>query len=262
MLEDVIAALIESGAAQAVATFIRDGRLTKHSRTPALETTFPGQPRAQQTAAALLKVWNTEFSDASCTTMARLIECIASFNSRERQRNDLSRLVWTGPEAPGSYPRSSRQIVREIVMGAQKEIWLTAYWIAGPRDGEGIVNDIVELLANASVRGLDVALALDGYQRASGETNFDVLRALWPPGARFPRLYTWSEASLDPYLKLHAKALVADRADALVTSANLTMHALERNMELGVRLKGRLAHEIAAQLDSLVSSRILTPVAF
>jgi phosphatidylserine/phosphatidylglycerophosphate/cardiolipin synthase-like enzyme len=152
--------------------------------------------------------------------------------------------------------------VREIVLGARKEIWLTAYWIAGPRDGEGIVHDIVDLLADASARGLDVAMALDGYQRVSGETNFDVLRALWPAGTKHPRLYTWSQASHDPHLKLHAKALVADRADALVTSANLTMHALERNMELGVRLKGRLAQEIAAQLDSLVNSRILTAVAF
>jgi len=262
MLEDAIEALIEIGAAFAVANSLRDGQLTKHSTIPALDTIFPGQPRRQQATAAFLEVWNAELGDTNSSTIARLVECIANLHVRERQQGDLSRLVWTGPEAPGSYPRSSRQIVREIIIGARKEIWLAAYWIAGHRDGEGIVGDVIELLADATTRGLDVALALDGNPKPSGETNFDVLRALWPTGAKYPRLYTWSEALNEPHLKLHAKALVADRADALVTSANLTMHALERSMELGVRLKGRLAQEIASQLDSLVNSKILSAVVF
>jgi phosphatidylserine/phosphatidylglycerophosphate/cardiolipin synthase-like enzyme len=148
-----------------------------------------------------------------------------------------------------------------MIIAARKEIWLVAYWIAGPRDGEGVVNDVVELLADATKRGINVAVALDGRRRASGETNFDVLRNLWPSHTRLPRLYTWLEALNEPHLKLHAKALVADRADALVTSANLTMHALEHSMELGIRVQGALAGDIATQLDCLVASKILSSVA-
>jgi len=227
----------------------------------ALDTTLPGQTRAQQAAAFLLQRWNLELPDANAKTIARLIECAANLNAYGCRQHGAPRLVWTGPEASGFYPRSSRQIAREIIIGARKELWLTAFWIAGPRDGEGIVGDIVDLLADATEKGLDVALALDGRSRPNGETNFDVLRALWPRGSKSPRLYTWTQALHEPHLKLHAKALVADRTDALVTSANLTMHALERNMELGVRLQGALANEISLQLDRLVSTNILTVVA-
>lgn len=259
-LEDTIAILTEIGAAFAVADAIRAGRLTKVASTAAVATVLPGQPRAQQATIALLEAWRSELSDANGATIARLIECTAALLAREQQRFGSARLVWTGPDAPGSTPRSSRQIMKEIITAARKEIWLAAYWIAGPRDGEGIVVDIVELLAAAVRQELNVALAIDGRPRPSGETNFSVLRAIWPSSTRLPRLYTWAEALREPHLKLHAKALVADRADALVTSANLTMHALERSMELGVRLHGQLANEIAMQLDGLVRSRILTPV--
>jgi phosphatidylserine/phosphatidylglycerophosphate/cardiolipin synthase-like enzyme len=260
-LEDAILVLVETGGIPTLATAVRKGRLTSCSPLLALETTFPGQPKAQQAAAAILRQWGSELPEMIAPDIARLVECGANLIARERQQHEVSRLVWTGPEAPGSFPRSSRQIVRELIAAARKEIWLVAYWIAGPRDSEGIVSDVVELLANATEKGINVAVALDGRRRANGETNFDVLRYLWPRNARLPRLYTWLEALNEPHLKLHAKALVTDRADALVTSANLTMHALEHSMELGIRVRGSLANEIATQLDCLVGSKVLSRVA-
>jgi phosphatidylserine/phosphatidylglycerophosphate/cardiolipin synthase-like enzyme len=259
-LEDAIAALIEIGVPLAIAEAVRDCRLTRSSSMAAIAAVFPGQPRAQHATSELLQSWGSDLPEATGVTIARFIECAANLLAHQQQRSGSTRLVWTGPDAPGSVPRSSRQIMKEIIISARREIWIAAYWIAGPRDGEGIVGDIVELLAAAVRQGLDVALALDGRPRTNGETNFDVLRTLWPPSTRLPRVYTWAEALHEPYLKLHAKTVVADRRDALVTSANLTMHALERSMELGVRLQGALANEIAAQLDGLVRSKVLTPV--
>jgi phosphatidylserine/phosphatidylglycerophosphate/cardiolipin synthase-like enzyme len=60
-------------------------------------------------------------------------------------------------------------------------------------------------------------------------------------------------------LKLHAKVLVADRRDALITSANLTSYALGRNMEMGVRIVGLPAFDIARHFDLLSSGGILEP---
>ena len=41
--------------------------------------------------------------------------------------------------------------------------------------------------------------------------------------------------------KLHAKVIVADRHDALVTSANLTHAGLLENLEMGLRIQGAMA---------------------
>jgi phosphatidylserine/phosphatidylglycerophosphate/cardiolipin synthase-like enzyme len=40
---------------------------------------------------------------------------------------------------------------------------------------------------------------------------------------------------------LHAKLVVTNQKDALITSANLTHHDREANLELGVRLQGPVA---------------------
>jgi len=51
------------------------------------------------------------------------------------------------------------------------------------------------------------------------------------------------------------KAAVADSRVAFLTSANLTEAALERNMELGVLVRGgKLPTEIEHLIDSLVES--------
>lgn len=56
---------------------------------------------------------------------------------------------------------------------------------------------------------------------------------------------------------LHAKLLVADREDALITSANLTYHGFERNLEMGIRVTGRAAAEIHDQIHQLISTKEL-----
>lgn len=260
MFEEAVCGLIEIGAGTAVVRALRDKRLNKSSNALAIDTAFIGQPRTQKAVSELIQSWNLELPSADEFTIASLIECLANLQRRERERVGSARLVWTGPIVPGVYPRTSRQIVLELIASARREIWLTAYWIAGISDGEGIVSDIIDLLAQATERGLDVAIALDGRMRSSGETNFSVLMSLWPQGKRVPRLYTWAGALSEPHLKLHAKTLVIDRREALVTSANFTMHALERSMELGVRLGGELAAEIAAQFDGLVRAGVFVAV--
>jgi phosphatidylserine/phosphatidylglycerophosphate/cardiolipin synthase-like enzyme len=60
---------------------------------------------------------------------------------------------------------------------------------------------------------------------------------------------------------MHAKAVVADSHVAFLTSANLTEAALERNMELGVLIRGgMLPVSIERLVDALVISGELQPV--
>lgn len=261
-LEDAIAGLIEAGAAQILCNALRSGRLTSSSTNAALETVLPGQFRAQREMAAVLRRWAKELPDASGPTIARLIEVGVALAAKERERTGEVRLVWTGPSSRSSFPRSSREALREVILGTRHELWLTAYWIAGPSDGEGIVADIVEHLADIRRQGANVSLVLDPRPHPSGETNFDVLRQLWPAGAPHPALYTWQDVLGEPHLKLHAKVIVADGKDALVTSANLTWHALERNIEIGVRLRGQPARAIAEQLKGLLANEVLARVPF
>ncbi len=61
---------------------------------------------------------------------------------------------------------------------------------------------------------------------------------------------------------MHAKAAVADSRVAFLTSANLTEAALERNMELGVLIRGGTlpASSIDRPIDALLESGELQAV--
>ena len=60
---------------------------------------------------------------------------------------------------------------------------------------------------------------------------------------------------------MQAKATIADSSVAFLTSANLTEAALERNMELGVLIRGgRVPGSIDHLMNSLIESKKLCPI--
>ena len=60
---------------------------------------------------------------------------------------------------------------------------------------------------------------------------------------------------------LHAKAIVADDEVALVTSANLTEAAFERNIEAGVLSRDvSLATALVVHFRTLIDRRFLVPL--
>jgi phosphatidylserine/phosphatidylglycerophosphate/cardiolipin synthase-like enzyme len=60
---------------------------------------------------------------------------------------------------------------------------------------------------------------------------------------------------------LHAKAIVIDDEVALVTSANLTEAALDRNIELGLLVRDRaLALSVSTHFRTLIDRGLLLPL--
>ena len=60
--------------------------------------------------------------------------------------------------------------------------------------------------------------------------------------------------------KVHAKVAVADGNIAFISSANLTGHAMEKNMEAGVLMQGGdLPTQLQDHLDGLVDVRTIVP---
>ena len=115
------------------------------------------------------------------------------------------------------------------------------------------------------VGDLRVTLLLN-IQRKRGDTSTadDVVRRFadrfwrhdWP-GTRRPRVY-FDPRAVDlegPGGVLHAKVALADGEAALVTSANVTGGALERNMELGLLVRGGpIPRDLLAHFDELMTT--------
>ena len=148
------------------------------------------------------------------------------------------------PETPG-IARPTEQVVRQMIEAAKTEIILLGYELTD--------RDLIGLLATAAGRGANVILICD---RGRG-TAARVLEA-WPSYTPQPRLFHDRERTDGAtYASMHAKCLLVDASDLLVTSANFTFHGLHGNLEIGVRLRGAPVAEARKIFSHLVESRVL-----
>jgi phosphatidylserine/phosphatidylglycerophosphate/cardiolipin synthase-like enzyme len=132
-----------------------------------------------------------------------------------------------------------------MIEGAAQEIVLLGYELT---DG-----GLLDLLADAKRRGVDVILICD-RQRAAGRRAVTA----WPEGVTKPKIFQDKErVGAAPYASMHAKSLVADGRDLLITSANFTFHGMQGNIEIGVRLSGEPANEARKLFSHLVESGIV-----
>lgn len=175
-------------------------------------------------------------------------------------------LVWSGPGVPGLHSRSTRRVYEELLGTANRTLWISSFaFFDGPRAFE------VVAVRMEAVQSLSVRLLLN-IQRPRGDTAppDQVVRRyadqFWKrdwPGSRRPYVY-FDPRSLDldgPSGVLHAKAVVADSQRLLVTSANLTEAALDRNVELGILVNDReLALATEAYFQGLIDLGQLRPL--
>lgn len=198
--------------------------------------------------------------DKEREAVLELIEIVV----RERQsvRRPTLDLVWSGPEATRSATRSTASVVREMFERAARSVVVA-----------GLSFDDVEIL-----RPLHTAMVERGVKvRMFVDVPSDDIRKVADVDA-FVRGYfakfwrkTWAfdgprpEVYYDPrqtaereFVSLHAKCVVVDEREVLLTSANFTNRGQTRNIELGVRIEDPgFATAVAAQWHALVAQGLL-----
>ena len=150
-------------------------------------------------------------------------------------------LVWTSPSLPGSEGHCTLA-VSELINEAENHV-LAATFTATKG------SNYVAALGHALKKGVRVTLILDRERQKDYrlKTGWQVDVAL--PGARI-----WTLKNPDPgvYAVQHAKLVMVDDVASLVTSANFSEAAAERNFECGVLVRDRaVARSIGSHLKSM-----------
>jgi cardiolipin synthase A/B len=246
-----LAAASPTGAVLAIAAALEDG-------TVDLDTSSVGIVALRgvdsKTARECSRAFGLIRSEVSADAVALALRSAVGLRDQERLRRPEIEIVWTGPEADGPLVRPTSVVVPEMLEAVHDagEILLVGYSLSAAADEP--LASVVGLLCAASRRGARVTIAL---HRDEEGKNRDHLLSAWDPRALKPRLLTWDPPPEFPYTKLHAKVLVVDRLEALITSANMTLHGLQANLELGLRIRGPQAREIATRFDHLMSTGVL-----
>lgn len=164
---------------------------------------------------------------------------------RTTQRADIA---WTGPGSQAVPLRRVDQALYELIDSAVSEIILVTY-------AAYKAERALSALRHASDRGVRVTLVIELAQESGGKISFDGLEAI-RAAVPHARVFYWPlerrpRSTSGGYGSMHVKCVIADRAVALVSSANLTGHALELNMELGLLVHGDLPARLAAHFEQL-----------
>jgi phosphatidylserine/phosphatidylglycerophosphate/cardiolipin synthase-like enzyme len=166
-------------------------------------------------------------------------------------------IAWTGPATDSVPLRRVDQVMYSMIDSSKEDVLLVSYAAYRP-------NRLLRALQAASERGVGIRLVLELADESGGKISFDGLDAVraavpsaqvfyWPNDER-PR------STSGEYGAMHAKCLLVDGQMALVSSANLTEHALELNMELGVVLGRSDASRLSRHFAELVSRGRLVPL--
>jgi phosphatidylserine/phosphatidylglycerophosphate/cardiolipin synthase-like enzyme len=184
--------------------------------------------------------------------IATALSTAAEVMDRSRSANPILDIVWSGPRVVGPFVRSTDSVILEMLESAQAsgEILVVGYSFTVPK--KSAMEKVVDALETATSRGVQVKVVM--HSDEDDTSNLENLMDEWDKFIKKPDIFTWTPDDPDAYTKMHAKCLVIDRMDALVTSANLTFHGLESNLELGVRIRGSQAGAISEIFDNLISS--------
>jgi phosphatidylserine/phosphatidylglycerophosphate/cardiolipin synthase-like enzyme len=140
----------------------------------------------------------------------------------------------------------------ELINEAQNSLLIVSYVTLA-------AGEIYESLNAAIDRSIDVWILLESSKAFGGCLDDDQVSEMrrHVPSAKYFRWRDRAEEFVGG--RVHAKVFVADRSRALITSANLTGNAMEKNMEAGILVDGgRLPTLVADHFEELISNGVLS----
>ncbi|WP_040289740.1 DISARM system phospholipase D-like protein DrmC [Alicyclobacillus hesperidum] len=195
--------------------------------------------------------------DTSPSELAAALRAAAATSLEVDQRCSVE-LVWTGPYTGMVPVRHTEQVLCEVIESAQRRLFLVSF-VAYE------VDSIIRALRGSARRGVQIDVLLESSSEHGGHVNIDSVKII-KGSISTANVYTWTTKSKQdgpnkPVGAVHAKCAVADGTIAFITSANLSQAAMEKNMELGVLLRGgTVPNKLERHLGYLVTTGIVERV--
>ena len=170
------------------------------------------------------------------------------------QAEDKPEIIWTGPATETFPVRRIDQVLYDLIQKAQESILLVTFAAAK-------IDRLCRSLLDSSSRGVNVGLILEFEEESQGQLSIDSLKAFPENLTKKIDIYYWPIEKrecneLGRPGKLHAKCAVIDD-NAIISSANLTDDAFNRNMEMGVLLRGGiLPRQLREYFRGLISKGV------
>lgn len=247
-LLSAIAALVSLVSPEKVQAVAARVRRTDPSKAATTMRGVVGTPAASAVVEQLALTW--ERTTVNSDELALMLLSASHVYTRAATEQS-SELVWTGPTTPFVSARKTEQALIQVINSAERSLLITSFVAYD-------ISSVVKALNAANDRGVVISMILELSQDHGGSISFDAIGRMRTlvPCANF---YAWHEKQ-EAFVggRVHAKVAVADGRICFITSANLTGHAMEKNMEAGVIIQGgSIPETLEKHLEALFSTQIL-----
>jgi phosphatidylserine/phosphatidylglycerophosphate/cardiolipin synthase-like enzyme len=202
--------------------------------------------------------------------IARAIQILVEERAAGQLMADRVQLVWSPPDLDTVDARDTSVVVQEMFRQAQSSVLIATFALDEKQKAAALFGELavrmdadanlaVRVFANIHRKYMDDTPSVALIRQFATHIRDEV----WP-GHRLPDLF-YDPRSLEiegqKRAVLHAKAIVIDERWTLLTSANFTEAAHERNIEAGVVIDDtRLAERVVRQFDHFVDAGVLRAI--
>ena len=180
-----------------------------------------------------------ELSMAQCKDFSQIIA-----EAMETGDADKVSLVVTAPPLFSINARTTMNVVQSLIGNAERNILITGYSLSS------YFLELVDIIIQKSQRGVFVKFFVNDLDK---QPEFEkILRYK----GRFLKVYNYRQED-DKMSALHAKVISVDQKQTLITSANLSYHGQQGNIELGTLIESK---QIARQIEDVFTKLIFTKV--
>lgn len=194
-------------------------------------------------AVPMIKKGFPELSNPECAELVSLLETAITSGDADKVS-----LVVTAPPSFSINARTTMNVVQSMINGAERNILITGYSLSS------YFSELVNTIIQKSQRGVFVKFFVNDLDK---QPDFDkVLRYK----GRFLKVYNYHQDE-DKMAALHAKVISVDQRQTLITSANLSYHGQQGNIELGTLIESKqIARQIEDIFTKLTFSKVFSEV--
>lgn len=160
------------------------------------------------------------------------------------KRNDKVSLVVTAPPSFRINANSTMTVVRSMIEGSKRNILITGYSLSS------YFSEMTDTIIDKSQKGVFVKFFINNIEKQPDADKLLRYRS------HFLKLYDYSNED-DKMAALHAKVISVDMSKTLITSANLSYHGQQGNIELGALIE---SENTAKQLDEVMTQLIFKKI--
>lgn len=184
------------------------------------------------------------FSDCNEKEIIGILNiCMQLYSEKQVEHIEL---VLTAPDSFKVKALRTRETLWKLIEEAEKSLTITGYAVSE------YFSDVLDEIIRKSQQGVYVRLYINDMEKQKYS-----LEKLLTYRSRFLQVYEYQKQEEDKMAALHAKIIISDAKRSLVSSANLSYHGMQGNIEMGFLIESSdKAKQIEHVLKEMVRMKV------